>query len=434
MGGHASVNGVKVTQVTMATSDQDQGARPTATAAFGVLKYTPVRDIALLKLSEPLSRTGMRAVPFYTGDLQPGQSVTALGYPGGNLEAIRGKYVEECDEGELQFELSQEVFPGISGGLILDERGRAIGLIYGISPTNAKMIYAVPVWSIAEFLHVASPEVYANVFGGDGLSDGDLSMPEPPTSTGGKSGPQSVLPESLLRRSDERPTAAVMPNDETPVVKALRTSAQDASEQMDNFIARQTLHFSSGKEWQHEVQLVNGAQRLRTIGAGKEITDLPSTRRGPVPGSEWSDLVTTIAFDRDVTVQFEADITVEGKIVKAFRYEVSAGDEICQLRVSRAFRREWKGSPPSCGGSVWTDEEFRILRITKETSMFPQNAGGVAEFRIVIQYGWWGERLVPAKMYLQSTLRNGKSQESTAKFDNYREFAVSSRVVSAESW
>ncbi len=155
-GGHPSVKGVKATQIAMATGEHDQGARPIPTA-FGAMTFTCVRDIALIKLHESLSRTGMHAVPFYTGDLLPGQSVTVVGYPGGNLEAISGKFVEEFDDGELHFDLSQEVSRGISGGLVLDEFGRAIGMVYGIPPGNAKSVYAVPVWSVAEFLHGVSP-------------------------------------------------------------------------------------------------------------------------------------------------------------------------------------------------------------------------------------------------------------------------------------
>jgi hypothetical protein len=368
----------------------------------------------------------MRAVPFYTGNLQRGQAVTVVGYPGGKLATISGKFVEECEEGELRFDLSQEVAPGISGGLVLDEQGRAIGLVYGISPESAKTIYAVPVWSVAEFLQVVSPEVYTSVFGdAHGSRNAGVESPQPASQLS----PNPVLPESSPLRTDELPNPPVMPGDETPAVTALRNSAQEASEQMDNFVARQTLHFSSGNAWQHELQLVNGAQQFRSLGNGKDIRDLPTTRRGPVPGAEWSDLVTTIGFDDSVGVQFARDITVEGKIVKVFQYEVSAGDEICQLRVSRPLRRQWKGSPPSCGGVIWTDEKFRILRITKEMSMFPREAGGVATFRIVVLYGAWGERLVPVEMHLQSTLRNGTSQESTANFDDYREFQASSRIV-----
>jgi len=153
---------------------------------------------------------------------------------------------------------------------------------------------------------------------------------------------------------------------------------------------------------------------------------MPVMRRGPVPGSEWTDLVTLIGYDASIALQFEQDITVDGSTVKVFRYEVSAKDEICRLRVTRLFHREWKGSPP-CGGVIWTNQQFRILRITKEMLVPPGT--GLKKFRVVVQYGWWGERLVPVKMYLESTSSDGSSQVSTATFDNYREFETSSRLV-----
>ncbi len=397
------------------------------------MTLTGVPDIALLKLREPLSRMGMHAAPFYTGDLQPGQSVTVLGYPGGNLETISGKFVQEYDDGRLRFDLSQEVSPGISGGLVLDERGRAIGLVYEICPESAKSVYAVPVWYVAEFLQGVSPEVYSSVFGdAHTSSDPDFPTTESPTSTRGEGSPNSVLSESNLLRNDEPLNTPVMPGDETPAVMALRNNARDASEQMDNFITRQTLHFSRGKPWQHDLQLVDGVQQFRSIGAGKDLHELPTTHRGPVPGSDWADLVTTFGFDASVAVQFQRDITVEGNKVKVFRYEVSEGDETCQLRIARPFRRQWKGSP-HCSGVIWTDEQFRILRVTKDMSMIPPDTG-LTKFRTVVLYGWWGERLVPAEMYLLETLTSGTRQASTAKFDNYREFAASSRIVFGQPW
>jgi len=437
-GEHPTVNGVKTAQIVMATSEHDQGAQPIATA-IGDLTFTSVRDIALIKLREPLLRTGMHAVPFYTGDLQPGQSVTVLGYPGGKLESISGRFVQECDDGELLFDLSHEVSRGISGGLVLDEQGRAIGLIYGISPKSAKSVYAVPVWSVAEFLHGFNKDVYTSVFGdADNLSSDtdvlktDALRTESPKSRRDGLSLDSVVPESSLLRNDEL-TNTPLPraNDEGPEVIALRKKAQVTSDQMDNFIARQTLHFSSGKAWQHELQLVDGVQRFRIIGSGKEIHEMPATRRGPVPGSDWADLVTSFAYDASVALQFERDITVEGNIVKVFRYEMSAEDDICQLRVTRPFRREWKGSPP-CVGVIWTDQQFRILRITKDMLVPPDT--GLAKFRIVVLYGWWGERLVPVEMYIRSTSKDGSSQASTAKFDNYREFGASSRIIVEQGW
>lgn len=415
-GGHPSVNGVKPTQITMATSEHDKGARAIPTAA-GTMTYSSVRDIALLKLSEPLSGTGLHGVPFYTGDLQPGQSVVVLGYPGGKLESIGGKFVEECEAGELRFDLTREVSRGLSGGLVLDEQGRAVGLIYGISETNAKSVYAVPVWSVAEVLHGADQAVYKSVFG-DAENLGEDT--------------DSIAPSETPNPPQNRPnlSAGVVPvgvpsEGEAPTVAALRSSAQTIAKGMDNLIARQTTRFLTGGRWQHEVRLLDGVQHFRSA-AGKEMLALPGTRLGPVPGSDWADLVRTVGSDPSVDLRFARDLIVAGDTIHEFRYQADAESEICRVRIERVFRKEWRGNPP-CQGLIWTDEQLRILKITKDIAV-PRDTG-ITKILVMVRFGWWEKKLVPLDMHLKSTRSDGTTQSSTVEFDNYREFQANSRIL-----
>ncbi len=419
-GEHVSVKGVKAAQIATPKGEHDLG--------------TPISDIALIRVREPLSRTGMRAVPFYTGDLQPGQSVTVLGYSGGKRERITGTFAEESDQGVLRFDLSQEVSPGISGGLVLDEPGRAIGLVFGISVPDAKAVYAVPVWSVAAFVHGLNPDLYASVFGNreDFSVDAAALDSTTPQRSGIGSSPILALPEVYLVQVEMSPTSLVAGDNTAPAVMALRRSAQVAAEQLKNFTARQTLRFSGGKTWQHELQLVDGVQRFKSLGGGKDFLELPSTPQGPVPGSDWADLVRNIASNHSLSIQFEGNITVDGRVVKIFRYQMHSEADICQLRVPRPFRRPWKGSLPLTG-VIWTDQEFRLLRITKDMLAIPPLTG-LASFRIAILYGWWGERVVPAEMQIQEVFLDGTSISSIAKFENYREFMANSRIVLGPQW
>jgi hypothetical protein len=87
----------------------------------------------------------------------------------------------------------------------------------------------------------------------------------------------------------------------------------------------------------------------------------------------------------------------------------------------------WKGTVP-CTGAIWTDEQFRILRITQDMTP-PPDETGVVGFRTMILYGWWGQRLVPVAMYLRAKRTDGKTFVSHAKFDDYRVFTSTTKIA-----
>ena len=442
IGPHTKIKGVKVLEVTSATSEGDHDARVVPTA-HGPMKFAPGRDISLLTMSEPLARKGMHAAPFYAGQLDPGQKITAMGFPGGKLRSIQGKFVQEYAEGLLGFEMAHEVAPGISGALVIDEKGRAVGLAIGFS-SDHHLMYAVPVWSVADFIRKTKPQLYAKLFSGEVYRgkvnirvNGERAQGEPeepafgvfaedfPASLQEGFSPAAVLPETYLLLNDALPNTPIERQNVSAAVLALRRSAQLMSLQMKNFVARQSLLLSNGETWQHELQLVDGRQRFRTI-KGTDLFELP-IKGSLVPGAEWSELVKTIGFNPSLAVQFERDTTIENQALKVFHYQVRPEDQICQLRVARKFHGMWKGSVP-CTGAIWTDEQFRILRITQDMTP-PPDETGVVGFRIVILYGWWGQRLVPVAMYLRTKTTNGKTFVSRAKFDDYRVFTATTKIA-----
>jgi Trypsin-like peptidase domain len=442
IGPHTKIKGVRVVEVASATSEADHDARVLPTV-LGPMKFAPGRDISLLTMAEPLARKGMHAVPFYLGQLDPGQKVTAMGFPGGKLRSIQGTFVQEYAEGLLSFEMAHEVSPGISGALVIDEKGRAVGLAIGFSSDHHSM-YAVPVWSVADFIRKTKPQLYAKLFTDEiyrGTENskvkGEQPQDEPeeptvdvfaedfPASLQEGFSPVPVLPEDYLLLNDALPNTPIIRQNVSAAVLSLRRSAQLMSLQMKNFVARQTLLLSNGGIWQHELQVVDGRQRFRTIN-GKDLFELP-LKGNLVPGAEWSELVKAIGFNSSLAVRFERDTTIGNQAVKVFHYQVRPEDQICQLRVARKFHGMWKGSVP-CTGAIWTDGQFRILRITQDMTP-PLDETGVAGFRIVILYGWWGQRLVPVAMYLRTRTTDGKTFVSRAKFDDYRVFTATTKIA-----
>lgn len=441
VGSHAKINGVNVIESLSATSEHDQDAGEMRTV-IGPLKLAYIRDIALVRTKEPLTRKGMRPVPLYLGELRPGQTVTAIGFPAGKLQAISGQFAEEGAEGMLRFDVAQEVAEGLSGGVVLDEAGRAVGLVSG-SGLRRDMMYAVPIWALADFIRAAQPPLYAKLFSGREIYRGrsgeesaeiaedvvDVFGLDLPSSDQKGFSPNPVLPRSYLLFDDA--AAATRPIERYSLsdsVLALRRNAQVTSQQMKNFVAQQRLLTSNGRAWQHELQVIDGAQRFRPLDGSKDIFELP-IKGGPVPGSEWADLLKVIGFNSSFAVQLEDEITIENQTMKVFRYKADREDHICELRVARPFRRVWKGSLP-CSGVIWTDERFNILRVTQD--MATPEETELAAFRIVILYGWWGQKLVPAEMYITQTTRGGKTLATRAKFDNYQLFTATTKIFFKE--
>jgi len=435
VGPQATLKGVHVRNIASATSEHDTDAREMPTVA-GPIKLAYGRDISLLMMDSALARKGMHPVPFYIGQLRCGQKVTVIGFPGGKLASIAGEFVEESSDGLLRFKMRGDVAEGISGGLVLDEQHRAVGMasIEGFDGD----LYAIPVWTIADFIAKTNPELYTALFPGElyrGVVSGEeaedeepsVDVMQPSSPEGPREGfsPAPALPSSYLLMEEPLSDTPIERYNVSHSVLAMRQRAQLMSQQMKNFVARQTLLLSNGRAWQHEVQVIDGQQRFRTSDGKKVLDELP-VQGTPTPGAEWAQLVKVTGSNLRFAVQFEKDITVENRTVKVYRYQVDSADQICQLRVARTFRKVWKNSIP-CTGAIWTDEQFNILRISQD--MLPPEETGIASFRIVVLYGWWEERLVPVEMYLRQVSTHGRIVVSRAKFDDYRVFTTSSKIL-----
>lgn len=162
VGDKAVVKGERAIKEWMATGPDDADARPMQ--LFGeTYRLNVVRDLAILQLKKPLLHKGMHGVPFFSGELKAGESVTILGYPNGMLSRTTGRFRAVIDEGTLEFDLDTPLAPGCSGALILNDHNEAVGVLFALASSRHTAL-AVPVWSLAEFIKQVNPKLYADLF------------------------------------------------------------------------------------------------------------------------------------------------------------------------------------------------------------------------------------------------------------------------------
>lgn len=123
------------------------------TAAVGVLG-----DLGVVEVDEPLPRAGRFGKPPSAGEV-----VTVVGYPGGGaLTLSRGTVVDRRDGGALGIpgivmRLTAAIEPGSSGGPVLDQAGRIVGVIYAVELSSG-LTLAIPVDTLDSLARVAGFE------------------------------------------------------------------------------------------------------------------------------------------------------------------------------------------------------------------------------------------------------------------------------------
>ena len=109
-------------------------------------------DLAVVRIDRTLPSAGDLAAD----DPSAGTGITVVGYPlGGHLEFTRGDVVDyarlDTSEGPRVLRLSAEIWPGNSGGPVLDDAGRVVGVVFAIE-RGTDYALAVPVSQLHELL------------------------------------------------------------------------------------------------------------------------------------------------------------------------------------------------------------------------------------------------------------------------------------------
>jgi S1-C subfamily serine protease len=118
-------------------------------------------DLALIRFETSMDLHVMEM----SHDYQPGDQITAMGYPGGLFQTSDGTITRTMVlENSLAFPVihhSAEIFHGSSGGALIDGHGYLIGINYAVKDRDGLFIqsYAIPVSKVLEFLEVSGYDV-----------------------------------------------------------------------------------------------------------------------------------------------------------------------------------------------------------------------------------------------------------------------------------
>ena len=146
------------TTSTTVSSDEAVGARRVGFRAFDE------GDIGLLKFETSVAMPGLELAPG-DADVQVGAHITAVGFPGSVDDVTDQDYNPTFAGGEIQrigtrgggkvtvYQHGAAVSGGMSGGPVVDEEGRVIGITsFNISGENQQFNYATPVALLREVL------------------------------------------------------------------------------------------------------------------------------------------------------------------------------------------------------------------------------------------------------------------------------------------
>jgi hypothetical protein len=442
MGSTLKIKGEKVTETYLYSSQNDEGATLNEAMDSDVapMKYNLTRDLAIFGLKHPLANKGMRGVTFNVDELEENQEVDIYAYPltdrlrlKRSLTKFPGRFAGTTHDGILafRFELSQSgqsIKPGASGGLIIDHKTQeAVAILIGVGK-GTSIAAAISVRSLANFLKKVKPGLYADLFPPNEPSDG-FSSAQSATDIYARYLPTENLSGSIRPRQEE-----------SAEIKHLREKAQELADNIKDFIAVQTLAYGGMKTppapSQYEVRVIDGRQQFRAYPNGdKELPNVPLPQSNPVLGSggEWSTLPTLVGTELKLKLVQVQDAVIGGRKMKVFQYYGDVEDNVCDYESISdyvLFQRVWE-RPVACGGEVWTDEDFNIIRISENYDLPP--AAHWRNYHAVVTYGWLHKQdesrgLVPLEIGAQAEL-NGKHYWYRGRFTNYQVFTARAKLL-----
>jgi hypothetical protein len=444
MGKHFTVEGSPVVNRWMGTGpDDDEASKNRLSGPLGKIipreKYALIRDIAVVELRWPLSQKGYHGLPFSDDDLQYGQDVFIYSFPlhwnpKRKLERFKATFVaynanysnrflEDLSDKPLMFNYDPadgKITGGASGGLVVDAKGRVVGILNAKAEEIDHIVAAVPVSIFSAFISRIQPYLSTQLF--------PKSVVIPPVSADNY--PEWIPPGPT--GTGKRPVEA----DE---VTALRKKSQALSDSMRNFIAVQSVEWGKGDRnstpqafANFEVQVIDGRQRFRDYPDGtKEMQEAPF----PAPlntaigtGGQWAEMPNLVGNSLKLRINHVPDITMNGETFQVFQWVGQIEDGICKFKtnVDLVFMSWSKVNTLDCYGEVWTDKDLNLVRASENYKLLGtwKNYHGVVTFGVVTI----GDRnvRVPLTIATQAEL-GGKLYWCQGIFSEYHEFA--SRVT-----
>lgn len=445
MGKHFKIEGSPVVSHWMGTGPNDEEATDNTQSFILRVKYKEkyalIRDIAIVELRWPLSKKGYHNAAFYNDDLQYGQTAYIYAFPLNwnpkrHLEKFKAKFLgyhvkssklswEGLSDKPLVFDYDQEdgkLRGGASGGIVVDEQGRIIGVLSALASDMDHTIVAVPVHSFANFLSRVQPFLSAQLF--------PKSVVIPPASA--DSYPEWV-PPPRSGHLENRPV-------EPPEVQELRAKATVLADTMRNFIATQSFEWGKGDRdstpqamTKLEVQVIHGYQRWRELPDGKkELDEVPF----PAPlnnaintGGEWSEMPNLVGNNLKLSINHAPDITMNGETFQVFQWRGEVEDGICKFKATTdlGFMSYSKIDTLNCYGEVWTDKDLNLVRASENYKLM----GRWKNYRGVVTFGVetiGDHRVRVPKTIATQAEYGGKLYWCRGIFSEYHEFASTVKI------
>jgi hypothetical protein len=468
------INGQRIVRIYSPTTPED----PEAVSIMGPFhrfqKINPGLDFVVYEVDQPRAREGMEGVDFYPYQLEPGEKATLYGYVGirGKLTRVSGEFTKEFANGLLEFHMHQPKgvnWPGVSGGLIVDEEDRAIGLVTEAEGDN---VQAVPIWAIADFIWHEQRDLYQKLFphpneiyqppwipsfwatsideaeiqAGIGSQTSELRADD---GSLGETAPRPFLPERYLRFHEPIPPVVFARHalgnrrEESPDIRRAREQADSMFDRSRNLILGEDVWFGGdgGREVEarYEVRVVEGKQAIRLVQDGEHenlrVAYSP-TITGVAPGDAWLAMPGLIATKiHDLPMLAVGDISVGGVKLKVFRFAAKEEDSACVFYSKAVFEH---AVTLACEGEVWFTENFEMVRM--EEQFTPPRGTGWEHWDVIVSYGQTpnpiissAEGMLPATIFVEGKLLNGRKYHCFARITNVSGFGVSSRIVGQPS-
>lgn len=441
------INGVPIIQRYLATGANDQDATIVHVSSTATLPFTWKRDLAIYELQRPLNH--YHGLNFSLDELEEGQEVDVYGYSHQILRPLRSRklmrfscsYKGITSLGLLAFDCQspgdlRSRGPGASGGIVVDRKSKKIvGILSG---GTDDLVVAVPIESLADFVKKVLPFEVKKIF--------PVTPEISPVS-------QDIYPK-FLPQTDFNPkfvpvrAEGLQHRQEEPYeIRMLRQKAQEMADGMRNLIAVQSLAWGSGKsersvvEGWFEVRVIGGVQKFREYPDGKkELDDIPAppVKDYAITANQWFVLPQMVGTELNLKITQDADVVVNKRKMKVFRYYSSVEDDLCPFQPidNYLFFKMGKIAHPVCYGEVWMDEDWNITRISENLDLSDKlkEYRGWEEYRTVVTYDWLKledepPRIVPKTIFCFGRFKKKEIFWCRGSFTNYRMFTAHARIL-----